>query len=165
MLSGTRMTHSYLPHRLNLSTTLMMTKVVHCGDSFTIFTPHNIWDFLDVEKDIERVSTSSELWVDLPVIKNIEYHREDIEPGNTSNIDELLHQTRVMTMDDFVVDDDDFEDDTLEKYKDEKIDLCKEHTPTGFASSNSSSGDRLDLKGKSIREESHGIIVEKELRK
>ncbi|POO00929.1 hypothetical protein TorRG33x02_031120 [Trema orientale] len=37
--------------------------------------------------------------------------------------------------------------------------------PTGSIGSNGSGGDRLDPKGKRIRDESRGITIEKELRK
>ncbi|PON60968.1 hypothetical protein PanWU01x14_149360 [Parasponia andersonii] len=135
VLSGTIVTHSYLPRKLNLSTTLMITKMILCQGLLTNFTPCNIWDFLDMEKDIERVSSSSEvlipqernfssfqLWVNLPTIENIQYCPEDIEPDYANNVDELLPQTRVMTMDDFVIDNNEFEDDTLEEYNNDEID-------------------------------------------
>ncbi|POO03333.1 LOW QUALITY PROTEIN: hypothetical protein TorRG33x02_005380 [Trema orientale] len=57
------------------------------------------------------------------MIKNVQYRRDDIELENANNVDELLHQTRVMTMHKFLVEDDEFKDGALEKYNDKEIDL------------------------------------------
>ncbi|PON83185.1 hypothetical protein TorRG33x02_210190 [Trema orientale] len=123
------------------------------------------------------------------VIENIQYHREDVEPKNASNIEELLCQTRIITIDKFLIDDDEFKDDMLEEYNDEKIDLrsCNSSneqdellfdednqnlclvqgvpllSSTGPVGNSGSSSDRLYPKRKRIREESYGIIMDKEL--
>ncbi|PON68638.1 hypothetical protein PanWU01x14_094470 [Parasponia andersonii] len=47
----------------------------------------------------------------------------DIELENTDNVDELLRQTCVITMNHFLFDDDDSKDDTLEEYNDEEMDV------------------------------------------
>ncbi|PON77443.1 hypothetical protein PanWU01x14_026040 [Parasponia andersonii] len=43
--------------------------------------------------------------------------QEDIEPNKVENIDNLIHQAHIVTLDDFLVDDNEFEDNTLEEYK------------------------------------------------
>ncbi|XP_073123839.1 uncharacterized protein [Henckelia pumila] len=96
-------------------------KLVHA------YTPRNLWDFpnVEVENDVDTISSdahvvqetnsqSLQLVVELPELDNVSFHREDVEPTEVVNIDNLLHN-----IDDFVVDDDDFEDDTIEEYDEE----------------------------------------------
>ncbi|PON59891.1 hypothetical protein PanWU01x14_156100 [Parasponia andersonii] len=74
-------------------------------------------------------------------------------------------------MDNFVLDDDEFEDDTLEIYNDDEVDLertdsnAKSISPTESTGNKGSDGDRLDPHRKRICEESRGITIEKELQK
>ncbi|PON36738.1 hypothetical protein PanWU01x14_325960 [Parasponia andersonii] len=56
-------------------------------------------------------------------MENIRFHREDIELDEVDNIDDLICQARIVTPNDFLVDDDEFEDDTLDEYNDEEIEL------------------------------------------
>ncbi|PON44702.1 hypothetical protein PanWU01x14_264850 [Parasponia andersonii] len=56
-------------------------------------------------------------------MENVRFHREEIELDEVDNIDDLICQARVMTPNDFLVDDDEFEDDTLEEYNDEEVEL------------------------------------------
>ncbi|PON59445.1 hypothetical protein PanWU01x14_159550 [Parasponia andersonii] len=56
-------------------------------------------------------------------MENIRFHREDIEPDEVDNIDDLICQTCVVIPNDFLVDDDEFENDTLEEYNDEEVEL------------------------------------------
>ncbi|PON75000.1 hypothetical protein PanWU01x14_047170 [Parasponia andersonii] len=102
------------------------------------------------------------------MIENLQCHREDIEPGNCNNVDELLYQTHVMTIHDFLVEDDEFKDGALEKYNDKEIDLGSNDSdiclvwrlpPTGSTCSSGSGRDNLDPKGKRIHQESRGIMV------
>ncbi|PON39619.1 hypothetical protein PanWU01x14_303570, partial [Parasponia andersonii] len=46
-----------------------------------------------------------------------------IELDEVDNIDDLICQARVVTPNDFLVDDDEFEDNTLEEYNDEEVEL------------------------------------------
>ncbi|PON32199.1 hypothetical protein PanWU01x14_363270, partial [Parasponia andersonii] len=71
----------------------------------------------------EANSLTSQLWVELPELDNVRFQRDDIEPSKVNNIDELLRESRVVTQDDFLVDDDEFEDDKLEEYDDEGLKL------------------------------------------
>ncbi|PON45244.1 hypothetical protein PanWU01x14_260740 [Parasponia andersonii] len=116
-------------------------------------------------------------------MENVRFHREDVEPDEVDNIDDLICQTRVVTPDDFLVDDDEFEDDTLEEYNDEEVepnddsDISSEEEnemmsshgsaplATSAASGSSFGDDRHDPKGKRVREETRGCLVEKELRR
>ncbi|PON54094.1 hypothetical protein PanWU01x14_198240 [Parasponia andersonii] len=105
-----------------------MIKIGPYGISFT-----NLPDF---EKDVNDISISNDipilqeansssyyLRIDLMELDNIRYYHEDIVPEDVDNVDELLRQTRVITMNDFLVNDDDFEDDTLEEYNDKEMDV------------------------------------------
>ncbi|PON43015.1 hypothetical protein PanWU01x14_277870 [Parasponia andersonii] len=56
-------------------------------------------------------------------MENVRFHQEDVESDEVDNIDDLIYQARVVTPNDFLVDDDEFEDDTLEEYNDEEIEL------------------------------------------
>ncbi|PON53987.1 hypothetical protein PanWU01x14_198650 [Parasponia andersonii] len=56
-------------------------------------------------------------------MENIRFHREDVESDEVDNIDDLIYKARVMTPNDFLVDDDEFENDTLEEYNDEEVEL------------------------------------------
>ncbi|PON34537.1 hypothetical protein PanWU01x14_343580 [Parasponia andersonii] len=56
-------------------------------------------------------------------MENVRFHWEDIEPNEVDNIDDLISQARVVTPNDFLVDDDEFEEDTLEEYNDEEVKL------------------------------------------
>ncbi|PON70432.1 hypothetical protein PanWU01x14_081010 [Parasponia andersonii] len=72
------------------------------------YTPRNIWDFPDAVDGSDIASTSTD---------------EDVEPNEVENIDDLICQARVVTPNDFLVDNDEFEDDTLEEYNDEEVEL------------------------------------------
>ncbi|PON35373.1 hypothetical protein PanWU01x14_337060, partial [Parasponia andersonii] len=100
------------------------------------YTPRNIWDFPDAVDVSDIASTSTEvpilqeanslsfqLWVELLEIENIRFHQEDVEPDEVDNIDYLICQTRIVTPNDFLVNDDEFENDTLEEYNDEEVEL------------------------------------------
>ncbi|PON42019.1 hypothetical protein PanWU01x14_284880 [Parasponia andersonii] len=69
----------------------------------------------------ETSSSSFQLWVELLELDNIRFQREDVEPTEVDNIDKLIRESHVVTQDNFLVDDDEFEDDTLEEYDDEEI--------------------------------------------
>ncbi|PON48679.1 hypothetical protein PanWU01x14_235560 [Parasponia andersonii] len=78
---------------------------------------------------LQEVSSSSfQLWVELPELDNIRFQREDIEPAEVDNIDELIRESRVVTQDDFLINDDEFEDDTLKEYDDEEIEIIDSDT-------------------------------------
>ncbi|PON62518.1 hypothetical protein PanWU01x14_138390 [Parasponia andersonii] len=76
----------------------------------------------------EANSLTFQLWVVLPELDNVRFQWDDVEPAEVNNIDELLHESRVVTQDDFLVDDDEFEDDTLEEYDDEEIEIVDSDT-------------------------------------
>ncbi|PON31642.1 hypothetical protein PanWU01x14_368300 [Parasponia andersonii] len=83
---------------------------------------------------------------------------------------ELLENLVFITQDDFLVDDDEFEDDTLEEYDDEAIEIVNSDISSEMSSASRTplsfglSSDGFDSKGKRIREETRGIAIEKELR-
>lgn len=85
------------------------------------YTPRNMWDYpnVEVESDVDTTSIDAHV-VELPELENARFHRDDVEPTEVMNIDNVLHN-----IDDFVVDDDDFEDDTLEE-NDEQDDVTVE---------------------------------------
>ncbi|PON60656.1 hypothetical protein PanWU01x14_150740 [Parasponia andersonii] len=64
-----------------------------------------------------------QIWVELLELDNVRFQQDDVEPAEVNNIDKLLHESRVVRQDDFLVDDDEFEDDTLEEYDDEEIEI------------------------------------------
>ncbi|PON45426.1 hypothetical protein PanWU01x14_259050, partial [Parasponia andersonii] len=78
---------------------------------------------IDVPILQEVNSLSLQLWVELPEMENVRFHREDVKPDEVDNIYDLICQARVVTPNDFLVDDDEFEDDTLEEYNDEEVEL------------------------------------------
>ncbi|PON71632.1 hypothetical protein PanWU01x14_070870, partial [Parasponia andersonii] len=104
-----------------------------------------------------------QLWVELPKLDNVRFQLDDVEPANVNNIDELLRESCVVTQDDFLVDDDEFEDVTLEKYDDEEIEIIDSDT-SSLPPSTGSSSDGSNPKGKRVREETRRIAIEKELR-
>ncbi|PON67750.1 hypothetical protein PanWU01x14_101740 [Parasponia andersonii] len=69
-----------------------------------------------------------QLWVELLELDNVRFQQDDDEPAKVNNINELLHESRVVKQDDFLVDDDEFEDDTLEEYDDEEIEIVDSDT-------------------------------------
>ncbi|PON44587.1 hypothetical protein PanWU01x14_265720 [Parasponia andersonii] len=73
-------------------------------------------------------SLTFQLWVELPELDNVRFQKDDDEPAKVNNIDELLRESHVVTQDDFLVDDDEFEDDTLEEYNDEEIEIVDSDT-------------------------------------
>ncbi|PON76865.1 hypothetical protein PanWU01x14_031850 [Parasponia andersonii] len=102
-------------------------------------------------------------------------NRDDVAPAEVNNIDELLRESRVVTQDYFLVDDDEFEDDTLEEYNDEKIKIVDNDTSS---EENNNKFDNevvhllvlgrvvIDLTPKErVREETRGIAIEKEIRR
>ncbi|PON99994.1 hypothetical protein TorRG33x02_041220, partial [Trema orientale] len=76
----------------------------------------------------EANSSTFQLWAELPELDNVRFQRDDVEPAEVNNIDELLRESRVVTQDDFLVDDDEFDDDTLEEYDDEEIEIIDSDT-------------------------------------
>ncbi|PON66374.1 hypothetical protein PanWU01x14_110290 [Parasponia andersonii] len=86
-------------------------------------------------------------------------HREDVGPDKVDNIDDLICQTRVVIPNDFLVDDDEFEDDTLEEYNDEEVEL-NDDSDTSSEEENEISDNR-----NRVREETRGCSVKKELRR
>ncbi|KAG6519588.1 hypothetical protein ZIOFF_023082 [Zingiber officinale] len=91
------------------------------------YAPHNVWDYpnIEVENDVDRTTTDAhvvqelnsqplQLVVELPELENVSFYRDDIKPTEVINIDQLQQN-----IGDFVVDDDDFQDDTLEEYDEE----------------------------------------------
>ncbi|PON56054.1 hypothetical protein PanWU01x14_184130, partial [Parasponia andersonii] len=66
--------------------------------------------------------------VELPELDNIRFQWDDVELAEVNNIDELIHESNVEMQDDFLVDDDEFEDDKLEAYDDEEIEIFDSDT-------------------------------------
>ncbi|PON39142.1 hypothetical protein PanWU01x14_307120 [Parasponia andersonii] len=104
----------------------------------------------------------------------LDFNQDDAEPAEVNNIDELLCESCIVTQDNFLVDDDKFEDDTLEEYDDKEIeivdnDICSEEN-NNISDGSAPPGSRLssdgsDPKGKRVREEMRGITIEKKLRR
>ncbi|PON63670.1 hypothetical protein PanWU01x14_130020, partial [Parasponia andersonii] len=90
--------------------------------------------------------------------------QKDVEPTEVDNIDELIRESRVVIQDDFLVDDDEFEDDTLEEYDDEEIEIIDSDTGSAPPGSGLGSGGS-DPKEKRVKEEISGIVIEKELKR
>ncbi|PON70558.1 hypothetical protein PanWU01x14_079320 [Parasponia andersonii] len=124
----------------------------------------------------EASSSSFQLWVELPELDNIRFQREDVEPTEVDNIDELIRESRVVTQDDFLVDDGEFEDNTLEEYDDEEIEIIDSDTSSEENNdiSDNEAVHHLVLssivvdptpKEKMVREETRGIVIENKLRR
>ncbi|XP_073120394.1 uncharacterized protein [Henckelia pumila] len=93
-----------------------------------VYARRNLWDYPNIEgeNDVDTTgidphvvqetnSQSLQLVVDLSELENVSFHRDDIEPSEVTNVDQLLHNKN-----DFVVDVDDFEDDILDEYDEEE---------------------------------------------
>ncbi|KAI3715414.1 hypothetical protein L6452_22396 [Arctium lappa] len=65
-----------------------------------------------------RQSTACELWVEFPILDNVRYDRDDVNPTEVHNVNELLHTSSTH----FVVDDDEDEENEAE-YEDEQEDV------------------------------------------
>ncbi|KAG6497412.1 hypothetical protein ZIOFF_045311 [Zingiber officinale] len=91
------------------------------------YAPYNVWDYpnIEVENDVDRTTTNAhvvqelnsqplQLVVELPELENVSFYHDDIGPIEVINIDQLQQN-----IGDFVVDGDDFQDDTLEEYDEE----------------------------------------------
>ena len=90
------------------------------------YIPRNVWDFSD--KDVEETATFSDipilqelnssglqLWVELPIIDNVRHDRDDVNPTEVYNVNDILRSTATQ----FVVDDDEDEENEAE-YEDEE---------------------------------------------
>ncbi|PON78388.1 hypothetical protein PanWU01x14_020260 [Parasponia andersonii] len=86
-------------------------------------------------------------------MENVRFHREDVEPDEIDNIDDLICQARVVIPNDFLVDDD------------EMSSHGSSPLATSAASGSSSGDDKHDPKEKRVREEMRGYSIEKELRR
>ncbi|PON32085.1 LOW QUALITY PROTEIN: hypothetical protein PanWU01x14_364380 [Parasponia andersonii] len=75
----------------------------------------------------EENSSTFQLWGELPELDNVRF-QDDVERAEVNNIDKLLHESHVVTQDDFLVDDDEFEDDTVEEYDYEEIEIVDSDT-------------------------------------
>ena len=90
------------------------------------YIPRNVWDFSD--KDVEETATSSDIpivqelnssglqwWVELPILDNVRHDRDDDNPTEVHNVNDILRSTATQ----FVVDDDEDEENEAE-YEDEE---------------------------------------------
>ncbi|KAI3758447.1 hypothetical protein L6452_06010 [Arctium lappa] len=93
-----------------------------------------------------RVATSTArlLWVELPILDNVRYDRDDVNPTKVHNVNELLHTSSTQ----FVVDDDEDEENEVE-YEDEQEDV--------LASGSTGTGK------KKVRGAYYGASIEKEI--
>ncbi|KAI3727540.1 hypothetical protein L6452_16156 [Arctium lappa] len=92
----------------------------------------NVWDFSDT--DVEETVISSDipilqeinsselqLWVELPILDNVWYDHDDVNPTEVHNVNELLRTSSTQ----FVVDDDEDEENE-DEYEDEQEDVLVE---------------------------------------
>ncbi|KAI3702216.1 hypothetical protein L6452_27943 [Arctium lappa] len=95
-------------------------------DSDEVSDELNVWDFSDtdvketvISSDIpilqEINSSELRLWVELPILDNVRYDRDDVNPTEVHNVNELLRTSSTQ----FVVDDDEDEENEAE-YEDEE---------------------------------------------
>ncbi|KAI3672923.1 hypothetical protein L6452_39025 [Arctium lappa] len=84
--------------------------------------PMNYVEETAISSDIpilqEINSSELQLWVELPILDNVRYDRDDVNPTEVHNVNELLHTSSTQ----FVVDDDEDEENEAE-YEDEQEDV------------------------------------------
>ncbi|KAJ9566906.1 LOW QUALITY PROTEIN: hypothetical protein OSB04_002872 [Centaurea solstitialis] len=114
------------------------------GDNWRLvntYIPRNVWDFL--YRDVEETATSK-----LPILDNLRYDRDDVNPTEVYNVNDILRTTATQ----FVVDDDKDEENEVE-YEEEEEKIYR------MQALGSSTGK------KNIRGTYYGAAIEKELAK
>ena len=80
------------------------------------------------------------IWKEPLELDNIKFHWNDVQLENVDNIDELLH---ILTNDNFLAEDNEFEDGTLEEYDDEGIMIMDSDSNTSDENDDTSSDEEI----------------------
>ena len=80
------------------------------------------------------------IWKEPLELDNIQFHWNDVQLENVENIDELLH---ILTNDNFLAKDNEFEDGTLEEYDDEGIMIMDSDSNTSDENDDTSSDEEI----------------------